>query len=145
MGTIEQQFEECLRKGGIKVFRDATKLTEKELTIAASDLAEAKDGLQHQRWKWSTIQAYYSMFHAARALLYAKGYREKSHHCLRIGIAHLYYDAGKNFEDLIDIFQLAKRMRENADYADDFSENNSKKITQAADAFLGFAKKIIAP
>lgn len=143
MGKIEQRFEECLKKGHLKVFGEGTKLVKKELGIAASDLEEAKDGLKRKRWKWSTIQAYYSMFHTARALLYAKGFREHSHRCLRIAISHLYSGERDGFHKLVDIFQLAKKMRENADYANDFSENSSKKITAAASDFLSFARRIL--
>lgn len=145
MGSVERQFEECIRKGNIKAFGSAAALVEKELKIAAADLAEAQSGLDRSRWKWSTIQAYYSMFHTARGLLFAKGFREQSHHCLRVAIAHLYGDEGEEFQRLVETLQLAKRMRENADYADDFSDNSAKKITKAAQDFLSFAQKITRP
>lgn len=140
MGKIEDEFQECLAKGRIKVFADAPKLLLKQLQIAESDLNEAKDGLLKNRWKWSTIQAYYSMFHTARALLCAKGFREKNHRCLRIAVSHLYASEGDVFQRMIENFELAKQLRENADYADDFSENGARKLIVSAEKWLEMAK-----
>lgn len=88
MGTLENEFQQCVANGQIKAFGDGPKLVKKQLSVAAGDLAEAREGLERGRWKWSTIQAYYSMFHTARALLYAKGFRERHHRCLRIATAY---------------------------------------------------------
>lgn len=40
----------------------------KELEAARNDLRDSKDSLDRRKFKWTTIQAYYSMFHSARAL-----------------------------------------------------------------------------
>ena len=143
MGKIELEFQNCVSNGKIKPFGDGPKLVGRQLKIAESDLSEAKDGLGRKRWKWSTIQAYYSMFHTARALLYAKSFREHHHRCLRITVSHLYASEDVSFHKLISDFQLAKEMRENADYADDFSENNAKKLVDSASNFLKVAKKTL--
>lgn len=65
------------------------KLAIKEVEAAVSDLEEAKDSLSRERLKWATIQGYYSMFHAARALVYSKGFREKSHYALLVALREL--------------------------------------------------------
>lgn len=143
MGTIEQEFQRCVAEGNIRAFGDGPRLVAKQLGTAASDLAEAKDGLDRGRWKWSTIQAYYSMFHTARALLFAKGFREKHHRCLRIAVSHLYAAEDEPFHRFIDDFRLAKQLRENADYADDFSENGARKLVSSAEKFMASAKAII--
>ncbi|NWG09102.1 MAG: HEPN domain-containing protein [Nitrososphaerales archaeon] len=49
----------------------------REIEGAEADLKDAEDSLEHKNFKWATIQAYYSMFHSARALLYFRGFREK--------------------------------------------------------------------
>lgn len=143
MAKIAEEFQECLSKGKITVFADGEKLVKKQLKISSDDLSEAKTGITNQRWKWSTIQAYCSMFHAARALLYAKGFRERHHRCLRIAISHLYSSEGDEFTKLVEVFQLAKQMRENADYDNTFSENGATKLVDAAEKFLKLAKKIL--
>lgn len=54
----------------------------KEIEAAQTDLQDAQDSLQSNKFKWATIQGYYSMFHSARALLYSKGLgRRAITHC----------------------------------------------------------------
>lgn len=144
MGKIEDAFQKCLADGKIRVFADAQKLVAKQLKIAEDDLGEAREGLARSRWKWSTIQAYYAMFHTARALLYAKGFREKHHRCLRIAVSHLYAAEGDDFQRMIDNFELAKQLRENADYGDDFSENGARKLVASAEKWLEAARGLVA-
>lgn len=143
MGKIELEFQECVAKGQIRAFGEGPALVEKQLGIAAYDLSEAKEGLTRSRWKWSTIQAYYSMFHTARALLYAKCFREKHHRCLRIAVEYLYSAEDEIFQKLLDDFRLAKELRENADYADDFSENSARKLVASAEKFIAMTKEIL--
>ena len=68
---MNQEFKQCLESKKIILFASGKKLVEKKLSIAQSDLSDAKAGFENQRYKWSTIQAYYAMFHAARALIYS--------------------------------------------------------------------------
>lgn len=142
--AIDDKFEECLKKGKIKLFPSAADLCEKELKVAKDDLEVAISGLNDQRWKWCTIQAYYSMFHTARALLHSEGYREKSHYCLGVAIETLFVKTGNLAEKFIDAFQMAKVMRENADYNNEFSETGARKLAKIAEEFLLEAKKLIA-
>ncbi len=137
------RFKECIKSGKLKKSDDARALVEKELRVARSDLKTAEDGLAESRWKWCTIQAYYSMFHSARALLYSKGYVEKSHYCLRAAIESLFASTGELDERFVDFFQIAKVMRENADYEENFSDAGAQKIVECAKQFLAASKAII--
>jgi hypothetical protein len=73
----ELDFQRCLDKRWLVRMPEARHLVTKELSVAHDDLAEAEGGYERQSYKWSTIQSYYAMFHAARSLLYSRGYREK--------------------------------------------------------------------
>ena len=68
---MNQDFKQCLENKKIIVFPRGKELVEKELSIAESDLSDDKAGFDNQRYKWSTIQAYYAMFHVARVLTYS--------------------------------------------------------------------------
>ena len=113
------------------------------MDAAEKDLQEALGGLERAAFKWTTIQSYYAMFHTARALLYAKGYREKSHYCLRIALEELYVVAGDLPGHIIDAFQVGKELRENADYESHFSETGAQKLVKAAQEFLKYAKGLV--
>lgn len=87
---MSRDFEDCLSRKRIVRFAPAKKLVHKELKAAADDIKAAQDSLKHGVSKWATIQSYYAMFHTARALLYSRGYREKSHYCLMIAMRFLF-------------------------------------------------------
>ena len=137
------EFQECLRKGKIKEFSRGKSLAEKEIKTAEKDLIDAKDSFEREKYKWATIQFYYSMFHSARALLYAKNYREKSHYCLIISLRALYVDKKLLSSTLVENLQKAKTLRENADYYDDWSKNAAESLLKEAKEFLSVAFKLI--
>ena len=81
------------------------------------------------------------MFHSARALLYQKGYREKSHIALAIALKALYK---KELEpSLIDAFEDAMNLRQQADYGLKFSETGAKETIEGAETLLKRIKEII--
>jgi len=76
------EYDDCLKRGKIKPFSRGPALATKEIEAAESDLNRAHKTYSETDYKWATIQTYYSMFHSARALLYAKSLREHSQYCL---------------------------------------------------------------
>lgn len=140
---MSQEFKKCLERGKIKKFSPGKKLAGKELKLAEEDLRIALKSLSGRSYKWSIIQAYYSMFHSARALLYSKNYREKSHFCLIEAIRTLFVETGKLSVSLVESLLEAKGLREAADYYGDFSELNGKKLVKKAEEFLKKAKDIV--
>ena len=66
------------------------------------------------------------MFHSGRALLYSKGYREKSHSALLEALTALFVRTGLLERDYIDDLRDAKSMRDSADYGMIFSEDRRK-------------------
>lgn len=137
------EFEGCLKRGKIKEFSQGKALVVKELKTAEDDLEEAKQNFADKKYKWSTIQAYYSMFHSARALLYNKNYREKSHHCLIIALRVLYVQTKQLPVVFIEALGRAKELRENADYYDEWSQISAQDIVLRAEEFLNIAEKIV--
>lgn len=131
MGS-KREFEECLKKNRLRISSDAKHWVEKEIKAAENDLQEAEGGLERLAFKWSTIQSYYAMFHTARAMIYSKGYREKSHSCLRVALEELYVAPGDLPVHVVDAFQVGKELRENADYESHFSEIGARKLVKAA-------------
>jgi len=144
VGKIKNpDFLECLKKGKIKPFSSGPNVALKEWTTAEEDLEEAKESLSRKKHKWSTIQSYYAMFHSARALIYKAGYREHSHYCLRIALRALYVERGLLDAHYIEIFHMAKNLRENADYHGNFSNEDAEHLYQEAMNFLQTAGSIL--
>jgi len=140
---MNEAFKECLKSRKIIPFPRAKRLVNKELAAAEDDLAEAKDRLKHSKHKYATINSYYSIFHAARALLYSQGYRERSHRCLSIALEALFVGTGKMTIHSIRIFKNSMSLRENADYSSSFSKESALLgITNAQD-FLKTARSLL--
>jgi len=136
-----RQFKSCLQRGKIKRFKASPEKIKLEFEAAQQDLKEAKDRFNHQKYKYATIAAYYSFFHIARALLYLKGYREKSHYCLKVAI-EAFYVREKILEfKFVDYFEEAMGLREAADYQSIFSKDGAKRMIKRAEEFLKKAKK----
>jgi uncharacterized protein (UPF0332 family) len=138
------EFETCLKKKKIIPFPGAKRLINKELKTARDDLSTAKDSLKNGNYKWATVQAYYAMFHAARALLYHKGYREKSHYCLFLAMKEFYASEGILEMRLVESFQMAKAMREGADYENTFDSASAESLVEQAEEFVRVAGEVVS-
>jgi uncharacterized protein (UPF0332 family) len=140
---MNPEFSKFLETGKIIVFPRGKELVKKELAVSQNDLDDAKAGFETQRYKWSTIQGYYAMFHAARALLYSKNYREKSHYALSVALKALFVE-----EKLLDIRYVrnllnAMNLREAADYEADFSRDGAEAVIKSAEEFIREVSSIL--
>lgn len=140
---VNQEFEQCLENKKVIPFTKGKNLFKKELSVAKSDLADAKAGYENGRYKWSTIQGYYAMFHAARALVYSRGYREKSHYCLAVALRALFVDEGTMDAQSVRDFLNAMNLRESADYDADFSQSGAKAAIASAEKLIEKAAAIL--
>jgi len=138
------EFKKAIEKKKIIKFLKGKKLIKRELKVAKDDLSEAKDRFKNKRYKYATITAYYSMFHFARALLFAKGYREKSHYWLIVALQALYVEKGLIGESLVSDFHDAMILREDADYHGKFSKEGAEVTIESAKIFLKKAKSILS-
>ena len=116
-------------------------MIQKEIRAANSDLTDSKDSLDQGKFKWATIQSYYSMFHAARAMLYSKVYREKSHYALLIAIKELF--GNEIGPSLITAFEEGMELRQEADYGLEFSEEGAKETVDGAKKFLAKVRQLM--
>jgi uncharacterized protein (UPF0332 family) len=139
----DPKFINCLKKNKIRKFSQGKSLVKKELASARNDLSEAEESLGRKRFKWATIQAYYSMFHSARAFLYNNNYREKSHYCLIVALEYFYVREGKLSSRLVEGLQRGKNLRENADYYDQWSKTGAEETIKLAKEFIESANQII--
>src|SRR3989338_7322013 len=140
---MKKEFEECLKRKKILPFTRGQILVSKEITSAEHDVERAKKSLSDKDFKWATIQAYYSMFHASRALLYQKNYREKSHYCLAIALRALYIETGQLPVMYVEALVKGKRLREDADYYDEWNNESASKLIGAATEYLKKTKEIV--
>jgi len=82
-----------------------------------------------------------SLIHSARALLFAKRNREKSHYAALVAIRDLY--AGEIERSLIQEFEHGMYLRQEAGYGLKFSESEALDAIPAAERLLQKAKAIL--
>jgi len=117
------------------------KLVLKEIQGADYDLEKASRSLTSGDAKWAIVQAYYAMFHAARALLFSKNLREKSHRALLAALRELFGNSiGLR---LLDEFEEGMDLREEADYSITYSEESAHELIRNAQRFITEAKHIL--
>ena len=142
---MSRDFDECVKRKRIVAQDFTIALIPAELDAARKDPEWAQHSLGERNEKWATIQAYYAIFHAARALLFAKGYREKGHFCLKAAIQTLYVDAGILEQEFVDDFDTTMLLRETADYRSDFSPEGAASALESAERFLARAEELLKP
>jgi len=129
---VKYQFDECLERGKIVKIPIDPALVEKELREAEADLAAAEQSLLDLQEKWAIIQAYYSIFHSLRSQVFGKGYREKSHRCLKYAVEALLVDQGVLDPVVLEHFSFAMDLREGADYGCIYNAESASIVVMSA-------------
>ncbi len=140
---IDRDFAECLKKRGLVRIEIDEELVSKELSAAGYDLERAKNSYSEGDPKWCIIQSYYAMFHTVKALVYSKGYREKSHYCLLTALKVLFVDSCILEEKYYLSFEETMNLRHEADYGLIYSKEASEETLDNAVDLIGAAKKIL--
>ena len=137
------EFEACLEKRKIVKIKPTTEMIKKEVKNARYDLTQSEGSLSRKDYKWASVQAYYSMFHSAKALILHKGYREKSHYCLLVALRELYVKTGELDKEFADNYEMCMDIRHEADYGLTYSDESAKLSVKAAKQLLETAKNIL--
>lgn len=135
------EFEKCVKEKKLVEIEASKEMIEKEIKDAEFDLLRARNSFEENDYKWTMVQAYYSMFHASKALILMKGYREKSHYCLVIALKELYVKSGVLDTDLVDDFEINMELRHQADYGLDYDEESAKLSLEKAEHFHNVVKE----
>jgi uncharacterized protein (UPF0332 family) len=134
--------ETCLAEGYLQKVNPSKGIQKKEISSAEYDLKRAEASFDESDYKWSTIQSYYCIFHAARALLNSIGYREKRHFAIGV-VLESFAKSGKISAGIVSDFAAAMSSREDADYRDVYSQETAKYMLEVAEDFLKEAKNIL--
>ena len=141
---MDNRFLRCLDEGKLKKIPIQADLVQKELDGAKSDLAWAEKSGSDGNPKWAIVQAYYSMFHSAKALVLSKGYAEKSHFCLLIAFKALFVDSGLTEKKYSDWLRDSMALRHDADYGLTYSSDSAGEAVSWAREFFTMAKKLVS-
>ncbi len=137
------EFEKCLNERKIVKMNASKEVIYKEFENAMYDLARSKESLTKGDFKWASIQAYYSMFHCIKALIFKKGYREKSHYCLLVAFKELYVKTGEMDKEFADNFEICMDIRQEADYGLSYKDENAKIAVEDAEKLIKATESIL--
>lgn len=129
---MRHRFEECLERGKIVKIPVDPALVAKELHEAEADLAASEQSLAASQEKWAIIQGYYSIFHSLRSMVMGRGYREKSHRCLKYAVEALLVDEGRLDSSVLVHFSYAMDLREGADYGCIYDTESAGTVASSA-------------
>ena len=105
----------CIEKRFFVKAAPDQELSEKELNESVYDFESAKKAFKEEDYKLCIIKCYYSMFHAAKSLLYRFGYVEKKHVAVVVVLEELNKEGKIESRQIVN-FKAAMSAREDADY-----------------------------
>jgi len=136
-------FERCIKERRLIKIKPSNEMVQKEVESAEYDLERARNSLDEGDFKWAAVQSYYSMFHASKALILKRGYREKSHFCLVIALRELYVKENKLNAELVENLELCMNLRHEADYGLTYHQESAETSIKYAEEFLVKAFNLI--
>jgi uncharacterized protein (UPF0332 family) len=107
----------------------------KSIAKANKWLGEARKNLEHDLVDSCLVSSYSAMFHAARALLFRDGFREKSHYCVARYLEEKYVRKGKLSKRVVDLLDRFRNLRHTDLYRLDFfvTKEEAKEAIKSAE------------
>jgi len=136
-------FERCIKERRLTKIKPSKEMIQKEVESAEYDLERARNSLGEEDFKWAVVQSYYSMFHAAKAIVLKRGYREKSHFCLIVALRELYVKEDRLNAEMVENLELCKSLRHEADYGLTYHQESAETALKYAKEFLNEVLKLI--
>ncbi len=98
---------ECFQKGLLKRTSPDMENALRSLELSRSNIEDAVENMSIHRYRVVAISSYSSMFHAARAILFRDGIKERSHECIPVYLKEKYPE----LETLANILDSYRRFR----------------------------------
>lgn len=133
---------ECVEKRFLLKIESDKKLVHKELKEADYDFKKAQKSFKEEDFKWAIVKGYYAMFHAARAVLFDLGFREKRHFAIGVVLEDL-NKRGKLESRFVNDFNAGVQTREDADYHYVYSKEIAENSLIIADEFVHRMKELL--
>ena len=88
------------------------------LERAREELASSHQSLEHGYYRAAVSRAYYAVFYMASAALFAKSINRSKHSAIEAAFSQYLVKTGEIEPEFSRIYQMTRRQREEADYAD---------------------------
>ena len=133
--------KELLEKGLIKEQAVDVEEIKGSLLLAQRFLERAKGNIEINFYDVAFLLSYNSMFHAARALLFKTGYKERTHFGLIEAIRET-YKSDKEIQDFLNVLDNYRLTRHAIQYSGELSDEiNAVQSAKDAEALITLVKK----
>jgi len=140
------QFKDCIEKGLLRKIPASNDNATRSIKKAESWLKEAEKSFQGEAYDSSVLSSYLVMFHAARAILFLDGYREKSHACVARYLEEHYVRKKKLEKKWVELLDHHREIRHDDQYDLSFysSDEEAKEALKSAAQFLQRIKHLLS-
>lgn len=137
-------YEECFEKGLLRRVPPSKEKAVRSFEKSTLWLKEASTTFESKAFNSAVSAAYLAMFHAARALLFAEGIREKSHFCVA-RFLEFFVKNGDLEQRWVDLLDHCREMRHGEQYDLGFSagREDGREALKASKVFLERIKKLM--
>lgn len=136
--------EDCLKLRLLRKITPDKEKSKKSMEISEKRILKAKEMLKHNVFNFIIMEAYMSMFHAARALLYRDGIQEKSHYAISVYLKEKYSD--KIPLPIINYLEIHRTERHESMYGLEYNpeKGDAELALEDAETFIKEIKKILS-
>ncbi|OPX71417.1 MAG: HEPN domain protein [Methanoregulaceae archaeon PtaU1.Bin059] len=138
--------EECFERGLLRKTQPSAQKATRSLDQARVWLEEARITYRAEAYRSALVAAYMAYFHAARAILFRDGLREKSHGCILLYLES-YAQKGLIDHTWVERFDQVMSIRNEDQYtlgAEPFP-GEIKSILEYAPEFIQIIEQILGP
>ena len=135
------KLDECFRRGLLKRIQPDHENALRSLDLSTANIEDAAENLQIRRYRVVIVSSYTAMFHAARAILFRDGVKERSHECIPIYLNERYPE----LERIANTLDSYRRFRHNVIYGLDMTlnETEARAALDSARELLEEVRKIM--
>jgi len=139
------ELEKCIKKSLIRRTLPSREKSSRSIAKAKRWLEEAEKNFNFGLFDSCLVNCYSAMFHAARAVLFKDGFREKSHYCVARYLEERYANLGKLSHIVVDLLDRMRSLRHEDLYELDFfaTKEDAEEAVENAKIVIEKLEKLI--
>jgi len=137
--------DKLLEEGLLRKIPASKERAEESFRTAESWLNEAENNLQSKALRSCIISSYLAMFHSARGVMFAAGFREKSHFSVARYLEDKYVKKNLLEEKWIELLDHYRETRHDDQYSTSFfaTEDDAGKALSSAKEFVTRIRNLV--
>lgn len=137
-------YDDCIHKGLLRKIPPSKDKATQSLKKAEKWLKEAQKTEKSEAFNSSVLASYMTMFHAARAILFLEGFRERSHACIARYLEEKHVKKGLLEKEWVHLLDHHREIRHNDQYDLSFFSTGEEadQAVKSAGRFLNWMTEL---